>query len=114
MAIYPAYVIKNAFVATGDTHVLAGLSLLQAASLILCMILGFVVFGPVGAIVGIAAHRLVPAVATLILASRRDWIRPWLELRIVPAFILGVAIGKAILLTVTALGVTDIRHLWHK
>jgi O-antigen/teichoic acid export membrane protein len=114
MAIYPAYIIRNAFVATGDTYVIAGLSLLQAVSLILSMILGFVLGGPIGAIVGIAVHRFIPAVATLILASRRHWISPWLELRVVPAFLLGLVVGKLIALMLMATGAADIRHLWHK
>jgi hypothetical protein len=69
--------------------------LLQAASLILCMVVGFVAFGAQGAIGGIAVHRLVPSAVVLVLAYRRNWVDPWRELRVIPAFILGLAVGIA-------------------
>jgi O-antigen/teichoic acid export membrane protein len=110
LAIYPVQLIRTAFSATGENHIFASLSLLQAASLILCMVVGFVAFGAQGAIGGIAVHRLAPSAVMLVLAHRRNWIDPWRELRVIPAFILGVVVGKAILMIVTAVGIADIRQ----
>jgi O-antigen/teichoic acid export membrane protein len=38
LAIYLLYLIRNAFAVVGDTHIFAGVSILQAASMLLCMV----------------------------------------------------------------------------
>jgi len=112
VAMYPVLLIRSAFMATGDTHIVAGVSVLQAVSLILCMFGGLAITGsPMGAIFGIATHRIIPSLAILVLAAKRNWIDPWLELRIVPAFVFGVVTGEAIVVVVAALGVSRIRYL---
>jgi O-antigen/teichoic acid export membrane protein len=106
-AIYPSYQIRSAFTATGDTHIPASISILQAVSLILCMVIGYVVFGMWGAIGGVATHRLVPSVVILLVAHKRNWINVWQEFRIVPLFIAGIIIGEAILLIARAVGIAE-------
>ena len=54
LAVYPFQLIRSAFTAVGDTHVVASLSILQAVALLVLMLGGYVVFGSWGAIVGIA------------------------------------------------------------
>ena len=112
LTIYPFYLIRAAFTAMGDTHIVAGVSVLQAASMILCLVGGFVIAGPFGAIGGLGVHRIIPSLTILLLASRRNWIDPWRELRVAPAFIGGVVAGKLGVTMITATGIADIAQLW--
>lgn len=112
-AFYPLLLIRDAFNATGDSHVGAFLSVLQAASLIMCLVIGFFAFGALGAIGGVALHRVIPSVITIFLARRRSWVLIWQELRIVPIFIVGLLLGKGIVLIATALGVENIHQIFY-
>jgi O-antigen/teichoic acid export membrane protein len=112
IAIYPLYQIRTAFTATGETHIPAGISILQAVSLIAAIVTGFVVFGTWGAIVGIATHRLVPSIVILVIAHRRSWINVWQELRIIPIFVIGIIIGELVLAIARAFGLTETGLFW--
>jgi hypothetical protein len=114
LAVYPLFLIRSAFTVVGDTHIVAGVSVLQAASMIVCMIGGFIIAGPFGAVTGLAVHRIIPSLLILLLASRRHWINPWRELRIVPAFVAGVVAGRFAVTIMTALGIADIAQLWRR
>ena len=48
MAIYPLQIIRNAFAATGDSRTVAFATVVQALSLIVCMMIGYVTFGTIG------------------------------------------------------------------
>jgi O-antigen/teichoic acid export membrane protein len=87
-AIYPFLIIRSAFAATGDAHLFA-------------------------AIGGVALHRIIPSIAAIFLAHKRDWISIPQELRIIPAFVVGVLIGKAITLIATALHFENIHQFLH-
>ena len=112
--VYPLLMIRNAFAATGDTHMFAAVSIVQAASLIFCVTTGFFAFGLVGAVAGVALHRIIPAVATIILARQRNWIAIRRELWIIPAFILGVLVAKSAVSVAMAFGLTNIHQVFHR
>jgi O-antigen/teichoic acid export membrane protein len=114
LAIYPSSVIRTAFTVTGDTHIGAGLSAVQAASTILCILGGFFIAGTLGAVTGLAAHRVIPSLTILLLAGRRHWISPWRELRIVPAFVAGAVTGKVVITMMAVLGISNIAQLWKR
>lgn len=111
--IYPILLIRNAFTATGDTYVGALVSILQAVSLVTCLVIGFLAFGAPGAIAGVALHRIIPAVVIAFLARQRNWIGIWQELRVVPAFVVGLMLGKGIVLIAAAVGFVNIRQFLH-
>jgi O-antigen/teichoic acid export membrane protein len=114
LAIYPCGLIRNAFIIVGDTHIGALVSTVQATSMILCMTAGFFTAGPFGAITGLAVYRAIPSLMILLLASRRHWISPWRELRIVPAFVAGVVAGKVAVSMMAALGISNIAQFWKR
>jgi O-antigen/teichoic acid export membrane protein len=114
LAIYPCSLIRSAFTVMGDTHIVAGVSAVQAVSMLVCMTGGFFIAGPLGAVTGLALHRIIPSLTILLLASRRHWISPLQELRIVPAFIAGVVAGKIVVSMMAALGITNIAQLWKR
>ena len=110
---YPIMVIGSAFTATGDSYISALGSALKAVSMVMFLIVGFLVDGLLGAIAGIALHRLVPSGFILMLAKRRGWI--WLrhELRIIPAFVVGLAIGKVLLILAAHFHIKNIHQIIH-
>ena len=110
---YPFSIIANAFTATGDTHITALSSITKATSLLACVTIGFLAFGIMGAIGGVALHRIIPSVLIVILAQRRGWIWIWHELRIIPAFIGGLVIGKTLVLISSALDLHNIHQILH-
>ena len=110
-AVYPSLIIRNAFTAAGDAHISAFVSILQAASLVVCVSVGFFVYGPLGAIGGVASHRVIPSMVLLVLARQRNWIGILRELRIVPAFIVGVLVGHGLVLVANALGLANVHQL---
>lgn len=114
LALYPSSVISSAFIAVGDTWVMAGVSMLRAAFLVVCVTGGFFVAGPIGAVAGHAVHRIVPSLAILVAARRRKWISPWRELRIVPLFVAGMAAGRIAVLVMAALGIYSIAQFWRR
>jgi O-antigen/teichoic acid export membrane protein len=114
LAIFPCGLIRTAFTVVGDTQIGAVVSTVQAISMILCMTAGFFTAGPFGAITGLAVHRAIPTLMILLLASRRHWISPWRELRIVPAFVAGVVAGKVAVSLMAALGISNIAQVWKR
>ena len=114
LAIYPFLIIRSAFAATGETHIFAGISIRQAFSLLFFVAIGFLVCGPLGGVAGVATYRVVPAVATIVIARQRRWIGVWQELRILPVFVVGVLVGKAALFVAALLGVANVHQFWHR
>jgi O-antigen/teichoic acid export membrane protein len=110
---YPFAIIGSAFTATGDTHITAYVSILKAASLIAFVVIGFYGFGILGAIGGVALHRIIPSVVIIFLARQRNWIWIWQELRVIPAFVIGLLVGKGVVLTATAFGFMNIHQFLH-
>jgi O-antigen/teichoic acid export membrane protein len=110
---YPFLIITNAFLAAGDTHIVALSSMLKATSLFSFVVIGFFTFGIWGAIGGIALHRLIPSAVIVFLGYRRNWIWIWNELRIVPAFIAGMLIGRGLVIIATKLDIHNIHQLFH-
>jgi O-antigen/teichoic acid export membrane protein len=97
LAIYPFQLIRSAFTAIGQTYTVAAVSIIQAASLASFLSIGYLEFGPLGAIAGIAVSRLVPSAVFLILGYRQRWISVWHEARSIPIFAIGVVIGKILI-----------------
>jgi O-antigen/teichoic acid export membrane protein len=114
LAIFPCSLIRSAFTVTGDTHIGAAVSAVQAVSMLVCMIGGFFLAGPLGAVTGLAVHRITPSMMILFLASRRHWISPWRELRIVPTFVAGVVAGKVAVSMMAAMGISNIAQFWKR
>ena len=110
---YPFLLIGSAFTAAGDTHIVAFVSILKAASLVACVTVGYLAFGVRGSIAGVALHRIIPAMAIIFLARQRNWIGIWHELRIIPAFAIGVLGGRGVVLIATALGFENIHQFLH-
>jgi O-antigen/teichoic acid export membrane protein len=108
---YPFSIIANAFIATGDTHIFALTSIVKAASLIASMTIGYLAFGILGAIGGVALHRLIPSLVIILLAHQRNWIGIWHELRVIPAFVAGILIGQVLVLIASGLGIHNIHQL---
>jgi O-antigen/teichoic acid export membrane protein len=111
LALYPMQLIRSAFTAIGETNTVAAVSIVEALSLIGCLVGGFIVLGVSGAIFGIAVFRAFPSLVFWVLASRKGWISFWHELRIVPIVLMGVIIGKLFLLLANSLDLIAIRHL---
>jgi O-antigen/teichoic acid export membrane protein len=113
-AIYPSYsIIRHAFAATAEIHIFTAISIVQALSLIICLSVGFIAFGLIGAVWGVALHRVVPSLMTTVLARQRNWITPWRELVIIPAFLVGFLAGKSVVLLATTIGFTNIHQIIH-
>ena len=112
-AIYPFLIIRSAFTATGDAHIMAAISILQAVSLVVCMGIGFFAFGLLGVVAGAALHRIIPSAVITILARQRNWVSIPQELRVVPAFVVGILIGKGAVLIAAALGLHNIHQFLH-
>jgi O-antigen/teichoic acid export membrane protein len=110
---YPFLIIGNAFTATGDTHINAYVSLLKAASLLAFLGIGYLEFGAVGAVGGIALHRVIPSLLIAFLARGRNWVNALQELRIFPAFIVGIVLGRGIILIAEGLGIENLHQLVH-
>ena len=110
---YPLLIIATAFTVTGDTHISAAISILKAISLFGFIMIGFFAFGMPGAIGGVALHRVIPSVTIVSLAHRRDWIWIRHELRIIPAFLVGVLIGKGLVVLAAAFSIQNIHQIVH-
>jgi O-antigen/teichoic acid export membrane protein len=108
---YPFSIIGSAFTAMGDNHVAAFISILKAASLVASVTIGYLAFGLLGSIVGIASHRIIPSTAIVFLAHHRNWIDLWREARIFPVFVLGALIGKGTATIILSLGIENIHQL---
>jgi O-antigen/teichoic acid export membrane protein len=113
LLLYPFQLIRSGFTAIGRTNIVAWVSILQAGSLVLCLVVGYYVDGPFGAIVGVTASRIFPSVVLLILASHANWISYWDELRWIPIYALGFALGKGAMYVLGDSPVLSIRHVFH-
>jgi O-antigen/teichoic acid export membrane protein len=102
-ALYPFQLIRSAFTAVGETWTVAFVSIVQAFSLCLFLMVGYLGWGVLGGVAGIAFSRAVPSAVFLALAHRRDWIGIWHELRSVPLFGVGFAMGKMLLVAGSSL-----------
>jgi hypothetical protein len=111
LALYPLQCIRSAFTVIGETNTVAAVSIVEAVSLIGCMVGGFVVMGVPGAIFGIAAHRALPSFVFWVLSYRKGWFSFWHELRIAPLFFGGIVIGKLFLIFANSIDLLAIRHL---
>lgn len=112
IGIYPFQLIRNAFAASGDSRTVASVTIVQALSAIVCVVFGYIVFGIIGGIMGVAIHRLIPSAVIVLLANKRNWIGVWQELRIIPIFVFGIIIGEGVLMIARTIGVTEIGHFW--
>jgi O-antigen/teichoic acid export membrane protein len=112
LALYPLQFIRSAFTAIGKPSIVASVSILEAASLVTCMVAGFITFGVGGAIVGIAAHRIVPSIVFWKLAHRKSWLDLWSEFRIAPIFVGGIVAGEIFLVFADWLHLPTLRHLF--
>lgn len=110
---YPFLIIATAFTASGDTHITALASTLKAVSLVAAVMTGYFLFGILGAIGGIAIHRIFPSVAIVLIAHKRNWVWISHEFRIIPAFIVGLLLGRGFVLIATALKLHDIHQVMH-
>lgn len=97
LAIYPFQLIRSAFTAVGEPRIAAGVSIIEALSLLCLLPAGFFAVGPVGAIFGVGVARLVPSVMILYLGYRRGWIGIWRELYFIPLFLIGFLAGQSCL-----------------
>jgi len=114
IALYPFHLIRSAFTATGDTHIVASVTIVQAMSLVACIAAGYAALGTFGAIAGVAIHRLFPSAVIMILAQKRNWISIWHELRIIPILIFGIVLGEVVVAAAKILGFGEIHHIWHR
>ena len=105
LLLYPLQVIRSAFTAIGRTRTVAAVSMVQAGSLLVCMLMGYWLWGGFGAIVGIAVNRAIPSVIMLRLAFRQGWISPLHEMRVVPIFAAGFAVAYGALAAIKAVSI---------
>jgi O-antigen/teichoic acid export membrane protein len=103
LLVYPFQLIRGAFTAVGKTNVVASVSILEAVSLAVCLSSGFYIYGPIGAIAGVASSRVLPSIAMLILAHRAGWISPWKELRWIFSYACGYLCGKASIILIASI-----------
>ena len=97
LALYPFQLIRSAFTAVGETSTVAVVSVIQAVSLTLFLIVGYFEGSVMGAVIGIATSRIVPSAVLLGMAYKRDWIDLWNELRGFLIFGGGFLFGQIIL-----------------
>jgi O-antigen/teichoic acid export membrane protein len=110
LAMFPVQMIGSAFTASGEPYVGAIVSIVRAASLVTCLVAGYLINGMWGALSGIAIHGLIPSTAILIFAHQRGWISVYRELGAMMVFIVGVIIGEGFLLVLT---MPNILQFWH-
>jgi O-antigen/teichoic acid export membrane protein len=111
LAIYPLQLIRSAFTAIGQTYTVAAVSIIEAVSQVLFLVLGYSAFGVLGAIAGIAVSDIVPSMAFLVLAHRQRWFSAWHELRIIPIFVAGVVLGEIGLTLARSFAPESLQHL---
>jgi hypothetical protein len=73
--------------------------------------IGLLVAGPLGAIAGLALHRVIPSAVLAVFAHKRHWIDISRELRVVPAVIAGALVAKVTIALMAAIGVSNIVQL---
>jgi O-antigen/teichoic acid export membrane protein len=111
--VYPALLVGSAFTANGEPYVGAIVSIVQAASLIACLIIGYLMGGTIGAIWGVAIHKVIPSSVILLIARQKQWVDFGKELRVFLIFFAGVVIGEGLLWTLRMLGISDLGRLLH-
>jgi O-antigen/teichoic acid export membrane protein len=111
LLIYPFQLIRSAFTAVAKANVVAWVSVVQAVSLILCLSLGYYIYGVYGAIFGIAINRIIPSATFLYLAQRRNWLSIWGELRWIPAYASGFLLGELVTRLLPAFSLADLRFI---
>jgi O-antigen/teichoic acid export membrane protein len=112
IVIYPLQLIRSAFTAIGETYTVAAVSIIEAVSQVSFLILGYSAYGVLGAIAGIAISDIVPSMAFLVLAYRQGWFSPWHELRIIPIFVAGVALGEIGLMLGRSFAPESLQHFF--
>ena len=112
LALYPLQLIRSAFTAIGQTYVVAAVSVIDGVFLVLSLIVGYLAFGAIGAVAGIAISDTAPSLAFLILAHRRRWLSIWHELRIVPMFAAGVFLSEMGLFAGRSFAPESLQHLF--
>jgi O-antigen/teichoic acid export membrane protein len=110
LVTYPTLLFGAAFAAVGEPRIAATVSVLQAASLIAFLLLGYAIAGVLGAIWGIALHKIIPTAIISFVARRRQWLNLYKELRIVLLFIIGAALGEGLLVVAHALDIIRPLH----
>lgn len=87
-------VIREAFSAQKRFRLMTVMSLVQAGTIWLGLVLALPVFGSiVGAFLVVAFHRVPELLVLLGLARRENWIVPWKEIRLWPVILVGAALG---------------------
>jgi len=112
LAIYPFQIIRSAFMAVGNTRTIAAVTVIQAGSLVVLLLIGFFTAGPLGAVAGVALSRLVPSAAILLAANGRRWMSVWHELRVVLLFVAGLLLGEMTLMMGRSLAPVALRHFF--
>ena len=111
LILYPFILIRSAFTAIGEAHVVAWISVVQAISFVIGLTFGYCVAGPIGSIAGGVLSRVVPSLGILILAHRKRWTVFSKELRCLPASALGFAAGQLATYALAPYTIADLRHL---
>lgn len=112
LVLYPFPLIRSAFTATGEAYVTAWVSVIQAISFIMGLVLGYYIAGPLGAVAGGMLSRTVPALVILCMAYRRNWMIPLYEIRCLPASVAGLFLGYLVTYLLAPYTVTDVRHFF--
>lgn len=112
LLIYPFQLIRSAFTAIAKTNIVAWVSVIQAFSVVICLSSGYYLYGPLGAVAGVAVSRIFPSIAILLLAHRERWISYWGELRWVLVYALGFVLGKTATYLLGSAAILNIRHLF--
>lgn len=94
LVLYPFLLIRSAFTAIGEAYITAWVSVVQAFSLVIGLIAGYALMGPIGGIASGVLSRMAPSLLILILARRKHWIVLIKELRSLPAFAIGLVMGQ--------------------
>jgi O-antigen/teichoic acid export membrane protein len=96
LLLYPFQLIRSGFTAAGRANIVAWVSVLQAASLVTCLTLGYHFYADLGAIAGVAVSRVPPSLAMLALSYQANWMSMWKELRWVPIYAAGFMLGQLV------------------
>jgi O-antigen/teichoic acid export membrane protein len=111
LLLYPFLLIRSAFTAIGEPHVVAWVSVIQAISFVAGLVIGYLIAGPIGGIAGGVLSRLIPSLVILVLAHRKHWTVLSKELRCLPASGLGLVAGQLATYLLQPYTLTDLRHL---
>jgi O-antigen/teichoic acid export membrane protein len=112
LAIYPFQLIRSAFTAVGKMYVVANISIVEALSMVLLLSAGYVEFGALGAIGGVALNRVVPSLIFMRLAYSQGWISIRHELRTIPIFAFGLLLGEGGLALGRFIVAPELRHFF--